>query len=347
MNLPQTSPATSLGVVIIGRNLGERLGRCLASIPRAGARAVYVDSGSQDGSVDLARLACLEVVQLERDVPFTAARARNRGLEYLLRVGPGLELVQFVDGDCELVDGWIDAARQTLDTRRDVAVVCGRRREADRSSIFGRLSDLEWDVPCGEVAACGGDAMMRVSAFGAVGGFDASLIAGEEPELCLRLRRRGWKIVRLAREMTRHDGRMRHFGQWWRRSARAGYAFSAGASRYGLAPERYRLRETVSIVLWGAALPVLVLCDALRARRRALLLLAGYPALFARVYFKARRRWRRSDAALYATACVVGKLPEAQGAALFLWDRLTGAGRGAIEYDRGAVPSHPSAAPRG
>ncbi|WP_406696196.1 glycosyltransferase [Singulisphaera sp. Ch08] len=213
-----------LGVVIIGRNEGERLRGCLESVVDSGRPVVYVDSGSTDGSVALARALGVEVVVLDLATPFTAARARNAGVEGLLQLAPHVHFVQFVDGDCLVVDGWLDRGLQELEARPDVVVVCGRLRERfPERSIYNRLADLEWDTPIGESDACGGIAMMRLVAFRAVGGFDPSIPTGEEPELCLRLRGQGWKVVRLEADMARHDIAMTRFGQWWMRQCRSGY----------------------------------------------------------------------------------------------------------------------------
>ena len=72
--------SANVGVVAIGRNEGERLKRCLGSVP-AGAASVYVDSGSTDGSAQWARDHGADVVELDMSVPFTAARARNAGFQ--------------------------------------------------------------------------------------------------------------------------------------------------------------------------------------------------------------------------------------------------------------------------
>ena len=184
---------SQLGIVAIGRNEGERLRRCLASAVGPHRAVVYVDSGSSDGSVELARSMGAEVVELDLSLPFTAARARNAGFERLQQIDPEVEFVQVVDGDCEVAAGWLDRARAVLEERPDVAVVFGRRRERYRDqTVYNRLADLEWDIaPIGEVKACGGDALIRVEAFRRVGGYNPSIIAAEDDELCLRIRGRG------------------------------------------------------------------------------------------------------------------------------------------------------------
>jgi GT2 family glycosyltransferase len=248
------------GVVVIGRNEGEHLGSCLRSVVGRAALVVYVDSGSTDGSLPMARDIASDVVELDRRIPFTAARARNEGFERLRQLASDLPYVQFVDGDCEVVAGWLEQAVAFLDAEHDIAVVCGRRRERyPARSIYNTLCDIEWNTLVGEAKACGGDALMRVEAFEKVGGYRADLIAGEEPELCVRLRAAGWRIWRLDAEMTLHDAEMRRFGQWWRRALRSGYAFAQGAHLHGAPPERHYVWESRRAWLWGVWLPLVCL----------------------------------------------------------------------------------------
>ena len=287
------------------------------------ARVVYVDSGSTDGSVAAARGLGAEVVELDLSVPFTAARARNAGLTRL-REGGMPPLVQFVDGDCELQPGWIAAATAFLDAHPDVAAVCGRRRERHpEATLWNRLIDREWNTPVGEARACGGDALMRTEAVEGVGGFDPTLIAGEEPELCVRLRQAGWRIWRLDAEMTLHDAGMTRFGQWWRRASRAGHSFAEGAAMHGRAPERHKVAQLHRALLWGLALPLAALLGAL-VTPWALLLLLVYPVQVLRL--SRRQGWAR------ATFLTLGKIAEAQGALTYAWRRLTGRTGRLIEY---------------
>ncbi|MGH8465181.1 MAG: glycosyltransferase, partial [Pseudomonas sp.] len=266
------------GVVVIGRNEGQRLERCLASVAGAADAVVYVDSGSTDGSVQLARDRGVQVLALDMTRPFTAARARNEGFACLQRVLPDVHYVQFVDGDCEVVDGWLATAQAFLAAHPEVAVVCGRRRERfPQRSVYNLLCDLEWDTPVGEAKACGGDALMRADAFAAVSGFRPDLIAGEEPELCVRLRAAGWKVWRLAEEMTLHDAAITRFSQWWQRSLRAGYAFAEGAALHGAAPEHHWQRESRRAWTWGLGIPLAIVLASTLLGSWALLLVLIYP----------------------------------------------------------------------
>lgn len=243
---------SSVGVVVIGRNEGERLRACLGSLRGAHAR-VYVDSGSTDGSTALARALDFEVVELDVDQPFTAARARNIGIAWLLRHHPTIAVVQTVDGDCEVRPDWLAVAQADMaaDPRR--AVVFGRRRERrPDANAYHAACDDEWNVPVGDVNSCGGDALLRVAALREVGGYNDLLIAGEEPEMCARLRARGWHIWSNGQEMTLHDVAITRLGQWWHRSRRAGYAFAELVALHGPAGDPGWRRLVRSALGWTA-----------------------------------------------------------------------------------------------
>ncbi|MFN3453170.1 MAG: glycosyltransferase family A protein, partial [Sphingorhabdus sp.] len=150
--------ASPVGLVAIGRNEGDRLKRCLLSVP-AHIPVVYVDSASTDDSVAFARNTHATVVELDMDKPFSAARARNEGFASLRQQHPDIAFVQFVDGDCELEKGWIDSAEAFLRMHPSIAAVCGRRRERHpTASFYNKMCDDEWDTPIGQADACGGDA---------------------------------------------------------------------------------------------------------------------------------------------------------------------------------------------
>lgn len=323
-----------VGLVAIGRNEGERLRQCLLSVIGKVAHVVYVDSGSTDGSIELARSLLVDVVELDLSTPFTAARARNAGFAHLLQKNTQLEFVQFVDGDCEIVEGWIDRAHSQLEAQPNVAVVCGRRRERfPKQSIYNQLCDMEWDTPIGEAKACGGDSMMRVKAFQQVGGFNPALIAGEEPELCVRLRQKEWKILRIDAEMTLHDAQMTRFSQWWKRALRAGHAYAEGAWLHGRSSEGHWRRESWSIWFWGFYLPLLALGLIWPTHGFSLLLLLGYPVLAGRIFLKQRRQNICTEhAALYALSCVLGKFAQVGGTLGFLRTHLLGTKSTLIEY---------------
>ncbi|MCO6045353.1 glycosyltransferase [Aeoliella sp. ICT_H6.2] len=332
-----------VGGVAIGRNEGERLRACLGSLVRDLDHVVYVDSGSEDDSLEMAEQLGVETLLLDTAEGFTAARARNAGFRRLLEIAPEVELIQFVDGDCEVVEGWIPAATQFLQTHPQVAVACGRRREIDPDcNAYHRLAEMEWDTLPGEAHSCGGDALIKRQAFEQAGGYRNSLIAGEEPELCTRLRKDGWTIWRLDEEMTLHDVRMSRFGQWWKRAVRAGHAYAEVAVLHGSLTERHRWRKLLSIYFW-ALLPVFALSLFPLAGTSPLVVTGfAYAIQWARI---ARYRMRQhgdplADAFLYAASCIVANWPTAIGSLKYIGNRLRGSRSQLIEYSQHTAGLH-------
>jgi GT2 family glycosyltransferase len=298
----------ALGVVAIGRNEGARLGVCLQSALRVSPHVLYVDSGSRDDSVAVARALGAEVLELDDSRTFTAARARNEGFAWLRAHRPELELVQFLDGDSELEPDFMPKALAHLDTHPRSAAVCGLVRERHpEQSVYNRLCQIEWQAPVGKTLSCGGTLLVRAQAFEEAGGFAAELIAGEEPDLCARWAVAGWQVWRIDAPMAIHDAAITRFEQWWIRNMRSGHAASQALSRAHLRDERH-VREVVSNVVWALppAWPL-------------------WPVLWCRVYL------RKRDPA-YATFIVLGKLPHCAGQLKFWMEHLRGEEGALIEY---------------
>ncbi|MGP0087123.1 MAG: glycosyltransferase [Steroidobacteraceae bacterium] len=320
-----------VGVVAIGRNEGDRLDDCLRSLLGRGMPVVYVDSGSTDGSALSARQAGCDVVELDAQTHFTAARARNEGYKRIRELAGNLLYIQFVDGDCEVVTGWIDQAVAFLDAHRDVAVVYGRRRERNPTrSIYNKLCNIEWDTPIGEAKACGGDALMRTDAFEQVHGFRGDVIAAEDTELCVRLRAAGWRIWRLEAEMTVHDAAMTRIDQWWRRALRCGYAFAQVAYLHGSTPERQFVWESRRAWLWGFCVPVACLLVGLTLGPWGWAAWLIYPLQMLRQTM--RNPGPLNDRALVAMFHLLARFPEVFGQIKFARDRLLGRQAKLIEY---------------
>lgn len=317
--------------VVIGRNQCDRLRLCLESVLTLSNAVVYADSASTDGSADLARSLGVSVVEIDSP-PLNAARGRREGLIAAQSEFPHADLVQFVDGDCVLASTWPAIAVRFLRSHPTAGVVCGRRREEHpQASFYNRLADFEWDTPVGRTAACGGDAMMRIAALDEVGGFDPSLMASEEPELCSRLGGAGWEIWRLDSAMTGHDAAMFSFPQWWRRTVRSGYGYAQVWHKNGLPLRGSAASQLSSALIWAVLFPVVVgLGAALTSRFEALAFLpVGYLVQTARIAPRfgddAKFRWRA------AALVMIAKFAEVAGAVRFL---LSSNYSRSIEYKR-------------
>lgn len=326
-----------IGVVVIGRNEGERLAACLDSFAGMAAPLVYVDSGSSDGSAAMARAKGVLVHELDPARPFSAARARNEGLAQLLAVHPALEFVQFIDGDCYLLAGWLDAALATLRDHERCAAVAGHliERRPD-ASVYNRLCQLEWSSSTiGDITdagGLGGISVMRISAFEQAGRFNPDVIAGEEPELSMRLRKAGWRVLKIDQAMATHDANILSFGQWWQRNVRAGHAIGHRSHLSASNGSKDCIRERNSTLLWGVALPLLIVAALIPTHGASLLLLGGYGVLAWRVWRHRRRHGdSAADAWLYARYLILSKFANGLGLLRFYSNLLTGRYR-IIEY---------------
>ena len=323
-----------IGVVIIGRNEGQRLIECFHSVIGQVKRIVYVDSGSTDNSLENARKLNIEVVELDMSLPFTAARGRNAGLKKLKLIEPVPEFVQFIDGDCKIADGWLETALITIKSRQDVAVVFGRRgEEFPDKTHYNRIVGMEWEHPEGESDACGGDALIRMKAIDEVGGYNESLIAGEEPEMCLRMRRKGWKILSIAREMTLHDANITRFVQLWKRSVRCGHAYLDGFIMYGISKDRYRTKQVISVFFWTLCIPFVSIVLIPASKGWSLILLFSYGFLWYRIKdWRLRMKNTPVHASKYATFYTIAKFAELQGIVQNLFNRIIKKKAKIIEY---------------
>ena len=328
---------TSVSSVVIGRNEGPRLGLCLDSVEAMDREGfaldvIYVDSNSVDGSAELAEARGAQVVSLVLDRP-TAAAGRNAGW----RISRG-EIVLFLDGDTVLHPSFVE---DSLAAFKDpaVAIVWGHRRETLATpSLYNRVLDLDWIYPVGDAAFCGGDALFRREVLEQTGGFDESLIAGEEPELCSRITALGYRILHVDHPMTGHDLGVTRFRQYWLRATRAGHAFAEVSSRhtalgrtFWLAESRHNLRRALllmSVPAFGLAVSVMV-----KSVLPVLFLAACFVVLVARTAWKARWKTQdRTDLLLYAVHSHAQQIPIFAGQMRFWMNQRAGKRERLVEY---------------
>jgi GT2 family glycosyltransferase len=287
------------GIVIIGRNEGPRLRRAISSIQHQKANLIYVDSGSSDGSLELSHELGVDVHSLDPAHPFSPARARAEGAAILIKTKPNLRFIQFLDGDCELVSGWIENAIAHFEENDNVAIVCGKLSEtAPELSIYNRMSPIKWKLPSGEILTCGGIFMIRREVYEMVGGFDTTLITHEESDLCERVRAIGYKVSRIDASMAKHDSGLIHFSQWWARAVWGGYGDALGISQLpGKADNQKRLRWYITGPIGTSALFIGGLIGMLWRHEFLICLLAAMAIqgiLFARIF---RGRLLQGDSA--------------------------------------------------
>ncbi len=334
MSLPAFS------VVVIGRNEGQRLVRCLKSIAAIGdgssaslsCEVIYVDSASSDGSPERAAAMGARVIALDAPRP-TAALGRNAGWQQATA-----EFVLFLDGDTILDPQFPARAFASMLADQTIAAVWGHRRELHpEASLYNRILDLDWIYPPGPAEFCGGDVLMRRAALEAVGGYDGTLIAGEEPEMCRRMRALGYRILHIDAPMTGHDLDMKHFAQYWKRATRAGHAYAEVSSRFRKSGDPFWQPERTANLRRGgfwmlSFLAAIVLSLVLRSAVPGLLWLAMLTALSLRSAWKARwKSPRASTLLLYGLHSHLQQVPICIGQLAFDFDPRKGQ-RKLIEY---------------
>ncbi|MDX6769402.1 MAG: glycosyltransferase family A protein [Elusimicrobiota bacterium] len=312
--------SAAVGLVVIGRNEGARLERALRSGLDAGLPVVYADSASTDGSAERAEALGAIVARLDPSRPFGAARGRHEGFARLLEAHPALEAVQFLDGDCELEPGWLETGLAALRADPRLGGVWGTRVEREPgSTIFHEQLELEWRIPAGPATWFCGDALIRAAAYRESGGFDPALVSGEESDLCVRLRAKGWSLLKLDAPMSRHEAGEFGFSQWWRRAQRTGTSYAVATAKHGGLRASYRARKIVRIAVWAGLVPALALGGAPFTKGASLLLLVAYPALA----WRARREGRGQGLSgraltVYALFTVLNRFPQLLGV-LAVW----------------------------
>lgn len=269
----------------------------------------------------------INVISLDANTPFSAARARNEGLQQITKDNPSIEFIQFLDGDCTLSSGWLEAAVKVLESDESLAAAFGIVEElAPNKSIYNRLCALEWQSPAGNIQSCaafGGNSMVRVSAFLRVGGFNPQVIAGEDAELAARMLLAKFEIVKLYEPMAKHDANILHFTQWWRRSLRSGHAIGQRAHLHGHSVLKDCMRERTSVLVWGLAVPLFALGGLLISFWVSLGFMALYSVLAWKILrYRQKRENSLEDAIFYAAFIVLGKFPESIGVLRFWKNQL-------------------------
>jgi glycosyltransferase involved in cell wall biosynthesis len=334
----------SLSVVVIGRNEGDRLVRCLQSVaamrlPNSQPAIIYVDSASSDGSAERAASLGAKVILLAPGRT-SAAAGRNAGWR-----SAKSDIVLFLDGDMTIAP---DFVQESIGEFRNpaIGVVFGDCRESDpQDSIYNRILDLDWIVPVGAVEYCGGAALIRRELLERIGGYNEHLIAAEDTELCARIRATGSTILHVDRPMVRHDLAITRFSQYWRRAVRSGYAYAEVAEQISPndAPAWYRNARRNRIQ--GAAMVALIAAGpVLSIKFGSFVPLLAVITIIAALALRTaiRTQWKKSPLStrlLHGLHSHLVQIPLLFGQLKYMRDRSRGRSSELIEYKDSCEPA--------
>lgn len=199
--------ATDISIVIIGRNAEWSIGRLLESVvarlpPNVTSEIIYVDSASTDCTLEIVARYPARIIRLSAGKRLCASAGRFVGTQYATG-----QYIVFLDSDMELLGGWLERAIRLLERRPDIAVVSGIQVDTgggmgDQRLVAGGCSEDSF----AEARFAGSAAMFRREVLAKAGTWNPHIVSDEEPELCLRIRRAGYRIVQLNSLSVRHFG---------------------------------------------------------------------------------------------------------------------------------------------
>ena len=230
-----SAPAPPISVVIVSFNTQGELLRCLESLAECVSlpiEVVVVDNASKDGTVDALRRDQPRVRLIANSENVGFARACNQGL----RAARG-SLWLILNSDTEIRPGAVEALADALERNPKAGLAGPRTLNSDgtlqasfglpltlvgewrqrrlmrglRSKSPDALRRLEeaWRDEREPAWISGSCLLARRTALEEVGLFDEGFFLYEEDvDLCLRLRRAGWQILRVSEaEVIHHLGR--------------------------------------------------------------------------------------------------------------------------------------------
>jgi len=217
--------AVDLSIVIVSYNVADLLDECLYSIKRTAGDITYqiivVDNQSRDHTVQLITTKHKDVTLVVNDHNVGFARANNQGLQlatgrcvFVLNPDTVLHeqclglLMKALDEDPEVgavgprmfrSQGTIekDCARKAVSRKAELLIdvlrmdrVWGVRRYALRARY-----PYDYETDCLVEAISGAAMLVRRDVLQAVGDFDTDYLhGGEDVDLCMRVRRAGYKV---------------------------------------------------------------------------------------------------------------------------------------------------------
>ena len=229
--------APEVSVVVVSYNTADLIEACLLSVRASegiSLETFVVDNASSDGGAALVRgkFPWVRLVENRENRGFGAANnqvlSESAG-RYIVLLNPDTEatpqafrrMVDYMDAHPDV--GLAGPSVRNLDgTRQDTI---SRSYPGEKRSA-GEVAGLPGEIAC-VMGAC---QIVRAGLMRDIGGFDEDFfLYGEDQDLCLRIRKKGYEIGHVAPAVILHHGGMSERGtppvEVWRKKASAEYLF--------------------------------------------------------------------------------------------------------------------------
>jgi len=186
------------------KRIAQAIETALSAVSTLGGEVILADSCSTDRTIEIAQRYPIKITQLAN--PQERCCGIGPQLGYQLACG---EFVYILDGDMEMLPGFLDRAVAYMDAHPEAGGVGGLVIEKNTESLEykARMERASGHMQPGPVDRLDMGGLYRRSAIQQVGYFsNRNLHAYEEYDLGVRLRSAGWQLVRIDCNSVNHYG---------------------------------------------------------------------------------------------------------------------------------------------
>lgn len=197
-----------ISIIIITRNEEKNIAACIESVLRAcktleKTEVILVDSASSDSTIKIAAQYPIKIIQISPLSHLSASAGRHTGFMHAKG-----KFIQFVDGDMTLYDNWFECSLKYFNDEK-IAGITGltinsfdvnKNQNMEEEKNTKILKNHETNILFGA-------ALYKYEVLKKIGGYNPYLFGNEEAELSFRIRRAGYKLLKLPEKMAIHHGR--------------------------------------------------------------------------------------------------------------------------------------------
>lgn len=186
----------NLTFVVIGKNEALNLPRCFRSIQKVSNKIIFVDSNSDDNSIEVATQHKIKTILRVKSNFGTPALSRSIGAK-----NAQTKYIQFVDGDMEIEMGWAQKAIQKLESNKKIVAVHGYKKvyTKNHQDYFILSDSKDWQADYLQ-----GAFLIERKIYNRAGGLDGRFYGEEERDLYIRIKAIGYEVWYIHDLMASH-----------------------------------------------------------------------------------------------------------------------------------------------